>query len=107
MAISPSLSFHERLVGQKFECLRLVFLLCLENSCFAAKNESNTELNFSNEAIDELSNNIYDHDYINADHETDKVDLNNGNIASTASNYNKSAPKSCSATFYLQTVVDP
>ena len=61
---------------------------------FVADNESHTESDSSSEAVEDVST---DTDDDNADHETDEEDMDVDSTASTASNYHKAAPASCSA----------
>ena len=64
------------------------------NFSFVAGNESHIESDSSSGAVDEICT---DTDDDNADHETDEEDVDVDSTAPTASNYNKTAPASCSA----------
>ena len=83
---------------------RFQFCFLIGKCSFVANNESHTESDYSNGAVDEICTDTDDDYEIGAeiadeiaDYETDDEDMDVDSTTSTASNYSKAAPASCSA----------
>ena len=95
-SLTVSLQESSKSEKSNLKAKRFQFCFLIGKFSFVANNECHTESGSSNGAVDEICS---DTDDDNADHETDDEDMDVDSTASTASNYNKAAPATCSANF--------